>query len=120
MLQNLSAWLHTVHTNCTTTDTVWFMVGMFGQLFFASRFFVQLFYSEKAKKSVMPVAFWYISIGGGLVTLVYSVRLGQMGLPFFLGQIGGLVVYARNLMLIYREKARLKALAAAPAASGHD
>jgi lipid-A-disaccharide synthase-like uncharacterized protein len=120
MLQNFSAWLHTVHTNCTTTDTVWFMVGMFGQLFFASRFFVQLFYSEKAKKSVMPVAFWYISIGGGLVTLIYSVRLGQMGLPFFIGQIGGLVVYARNLMLIYREKARAKALGAAPAVSTPD
>jgi len=73
---------------------------------FASRFFVQLFYSERAKKSVMPVAFWYISIGGGLITLVYSVRLGQMGLPFFIGQIGGLAVYARNLMLIHREKAR--------------
>jgi lipid-A-disaccharide synthase-like uncharacterized protein len=120
MLQNLSAWLQTAHTNCTTTDTVWFMVGMVGQLFFASRFFVQLFYSEKAKKSVMPVAFWYISIGGGLITLVYSVRLGQMGLPFFIGQVGGLVVYVRNLMLIYREKARLKALATAPVPPGHD
>ena len=106
MLHNVTAWLSANHTNCTTTDTLWLMIGMFGQLFFASRFFVQLFYSEKAKKSVMPVAFWYISIGGGLITLVYSVRLGQMGLPFFIGQVGGLVVYARNLMLIYREKAR--------------
>ena len=52
----------------------------------------------------MPVAFWYISIVGGLITLVYSVRLGQMGLPFFVGQVGGLAVYARNLMLIHREK----------------
>lgn len=102
-------WLNGPHTNCTTTDTAWFLVGMFGQLFFASRFFVQLFYSEKAKKSVMPVAFWYISIGGGLITLVYSVRLGQMGLPFFIGQVGGLAVYARNLMLIQREKARARA-----------
>jgi Predicted membrane protein len=120
MLHDISAWLSAAHTNCTTTDTMWFMVGMFGQLFFASRFFVQLFYSEKAKKSVMPVAFWYISIGGGLITLVYSVRLGQMGLPFFIGQVGGLVVYARNLMLIYREKNRPKALDAVPAAPGHD
>ena len=105
MLHNVAGWLTAVHTNCTSTDTMWFLVGMFGQLFFASRFFVQLFYSEKAKKSVMPVAVWYISIGGGVITLIYSVRLGQMGLPFFIGQIGGLVVYVRNLMLIWREKA---------------
>lgn len=109
MLENITAWLNGPHTACTTTDTMWFMIGMFGQLFFASRFFVQLFYSEKAKKSVMPVAFWYISIGGGLITLVYSVRLGQMGLPFFIGQVGGLAVYARNLVLIWREKARSRA-----------
>jgi len=106
MFHDISAWLSANHTNCTTTDTLWLTVGMVGQVVFASRFFVQLFYSERAKKSVMPVAFWYISIGGGLITLVYSVRLGQMGLPFFIGQIGGLVVYARNLMLIHRERAR--------------
>jgi lipid-A-disaccharide synthase-like uncharacterized protein len=104
MLQQISAWLFTNYTECKTTDMLWFAVGMFGQVFFASRFFVQLFYSEKAKKSVMPVAFWYISIVGGLITLVYSVRLGQMGLPFFIGQVGGLAVYARNLILIHREK----------------
>jgi|WetSurMetagenome_2_1015567.scaffolds.fasta_scaffold667952_2 lipid-A-disaccharide synthase-like uncharacterized protein len=113
MLHDIAAWLNANHRSCTETDTLWLMIGMFGQLFFASRFFVQLFYSEKAKKSVMPVAFWYISIGGGLITLAYSMRLGQMGLPFFIGQIGGLAVYARNLMLIHREKSREKALAAA-------
>jgi lipid-A-disaccharide synthase-like uncharacterized protein len=109
MLDHLSSWLSATHQNCTNTDTLWLMIGMFGQLFFASRFFVQLFYSEKAKKSVMPVAFWYISIGGGLITLVYSIRLGQMGLPFFIGQVGGLAVYVRNLMLIHREKVRARA-----------
>jgi lipid-A-disaccharide synthase-like uncharacterized protein len=109
MFDHVANWLSANHTNCTTTDTLWLMIGMFGQLFFASRFFVQLFYSEKAKKSVMPVAFWWISIGGGLITLVYSIRLGQMGLPFFIGQVGGLAVYVRNLMLIRREKARAKA-----------
>ncbi len=111
MLNQITSWLSSNHTNCTTTDTLWLMIGMFGQLFFASRFFVQLFYSEKAKKSVMPVAFWYISIGGGLITLAYSVRLGQMGLPFFIGQVGGLAVYVRNLMLIHKEKARARAAA---------
>ena len=104
MLHQIYTWLFTNHTNCTTTDTLWLTIGVAGQMLFASRFFVQLFYSERAKKSVMPVAFWYFSLGGGLITLLYSVRLGQMGLPFFFGQLGGLFVYARNLMLIYREK----------------
>jgi lipid-A-disaccharide synthase-like uncharacterized protein len=104
MLHHLAAWLSANYTRYETTDMLWLVVGMIGQVVFASRFFVQLFYSEKAKKSVMPVAFWYISIAGGLITLVYSVRLGQMGLPFLIGQVGGLAVYGRNLMLIHREK----------------
>jgi lipid-A-disaccharide synthase-like uncharacterized protein len=104
MFHDAAAWLSANHTNCTTTDTLWMLIGMVGQLLFASRFFVQLFYSEKAKKSVVPVAFWYFSLGGGLITLVYAFRLGQMGLPFLLGQFGGIFVYVRNLMLIYREK----------------
>ena len=86
------------------TDAIWLGIGFGGQFLFASRFFVQLFYSEKAKKSVMPVAFWYFSLGGGLITTVYALHLGNAGLPFLMGQIGGLVVYARNLMLISREK----------------
>jgi Predicted membrane protein len=90
-------------------DVIWLTIGFGGQALFASRFFVQLFYSERAGKSVMPVAFWYFSLGGGLITTVYALHLGKSGLPFLMGQVGGLVVYARNLMLIYREKAREKA-----------
>lgn len=88
----------------SAADAIWLAVGFGGQALFASRFFVQLFYSERAKKSVMPVAFWYFSLGGGLITTVYAVHLGHAGLPFLMGQVGGLVVYARNLMLIHREK----------------
>jgi lipid-A-disaccharide synthase-like uncharacterized protein len=87
-----------------TTDHIWIAVGFIGQMLFASRFFVQLLRSEMAGRSVVPVAFWYFSIGGGLITLVYSYHLGQVGLPFLVAQLGGLVVYARNLQLIYREK----------------
>jgi len=85
-------------------EAIWLAIGFGGQFLFASRFFVQLFYSERAKKSVMPVAFWYFSLGGGLIATVYAVHLGKAGLPILMGQVGGLVVYARNLMLIYREK----------------
>jgi lipid-A-disaccharide synthase-like uncharacterized protein len=92
----------------SAADAIWLTIGFGGQALFASRFFVQLFYSERAGKSVMPVAFWYFSLGGGLITTVYAVHLGKSGLPFLMGQVGGLVVYARNLMLIYREKKAAK------------
>ena len=94
----LLTWMNTEH--------IWLIVGFGGQALFASRFFVQLFKSEMAGRSVVPVAFWYFSLGGGLITLIYSIHLGKVGLPFMMGQLGGMVVYARNLMLIYREKAR--------------
>lgn len=96
-------------TALMTPDRVWIAIGFIGQMLFASRFFVQLFRSEMEGRSVIPVAFWYFSIGGGLVTLVYSFHLGQMGLPFLIAQIGGLVVYVRNLWLIHREKNRIAA-----------
>lgn len=87
-----------------TSDHIWLAVGFIGQALFASRFFVQLLKSELEGRSVIPVAFWYFSIGGGLITLVYSFHLGQYGLPFLVAQIGGLVVYARNLWLVHKER----------------
>jgi lipid-A-disaccharide synthase-like uncharacterized protein len=92
-----------------TPNHIWITVGFIGQLLFGSRFFVQLFRSEMEGKSVIPLAFWYLSIGGGLITLVYSMHLGQDGLPFLVAQIGGLFVYVRNLQLIYRERRRVVA-----------
>jgi lipid-A-disaccharide synthase-like uncharacterized protein len=92
-----------------TSDHLWIALGFAGQLLFGSRFFVQLFKSEMEGKSVIPVAFWYLSIGGGLITLVYSFHLGQDGLPFLVAQFAGLFVYARNLHLVHREKTRTKA-----------
>lgn len=94
-----------------TVDHVWLTIGFGGQALFASRFFVQLFKSEMVGRSVIPVAFWYFSLGGGAITLAYSIHLGQVGLPFMMGQIGGLAVYARNLYLIYREKAETRGTA---------
>jgi lipid-A-disaccharide synthase-like uncharacterized protein len=91
-------------TDLMSAEHVWIGVGFIGQALFASRFFVQLFKSEMEGRSVIPVAFWYFSIGGGLITLVYSFHLGKVGLPFLIAQFGGLFVYARNLWLIRREK----------------
>jgi lipid-A-disaccharide synthase-like uncharacterized protein len=92
-----------------TPEHMWIAVGFVGQALFASRFFVQLLKSEMEGRSVIPVAFWYFSIGGGLITLVYSFHLGKVGLPFLMAQAGGLVVYARNLWLVHREKQRTQA-----------
>jgi lipid-A-disaccharide synthase-like uncharacterized protein len=91
-------------TEWMTSDHIWIAVGFIGQALFASRFFIQLFKSEMEGRSVIPVAFWYFSIGGGLVTLVYSFHLGKVGLPFLIAQLGGLVVYFRNLWLVRRER----------------
>jgi lipid-A-disaccharide synthase-like uncharacterized protein len=91
-------------TEWMTSDHIWIAVGFIGQGLFASRFLIQLFKSEMAGRSVIPVAFWYFSIGGGLITLVYSFHLGKVGLPFLIAQLGGLVVYFRNLWLVHRER----------------
>jgi lipid-A-disaccharide synthase-like uncharacterized protein len=90
-----------------TTEHIWLMIGFAGQALFASRFLVQWFKSELEGRSVIPVAFWYFSLGGGIITLVYAIHVGKEAAPFILGQIGGLVVYARNLFLIFRERSAL-------------
>lgn len=77
-------------------------VGFTGQLLFTSRFLVQWLASERAKASVMPVLFWWFSIGGGLMLLVYSIW--RQDPVFIMGQTFGLVVYIRNLMLISKSR----------------
>ena len=80
---------------------VWAMVGLVGQALFTSRFLVQWLASERKKESVVPVAFWYFSIVGGAVSLVYALAIGSI--PFSLGQGTGLLIYVRNLHLIHRK-----------------
>ena len=93
-----------------TLDHIWMLIGFGGQGLFASRFIVQWFKSEMEGRSVIPVAFWYCSLGGGLITLAYTIHLGSA--PLILGQMSGLVVYSRNLYLIFRERALLRDAAA--------
>ncbi len=90
-----------------TNDHVWALVGFAGTALFASRFIVQWFQSEREGRSVIPIAFWYCSLGGGLVTLAYTIHLQSV--PLSLGQASGLVVYGRNLYLIFRERSLLRA-----------
>jgi len=80
----------------------WVMFGLLGQICFSLRFIVQWVHSEKAKKSIIPISFWYFSILGGAVLFVYAIY--RKDIVFTLGQGVGLVVYARNLVLIARHK----------------
>ena len=86
----------------------WAFVGLAGQALFTGRFLVQWLASEKKKESVMPIAFWYFSILGGSISLIYALAIGS--LPFTLGQATGLIIYARNLQLIRRKAAGLRQL----------
>ena len=78
------------------------MLGMLGQVMFFSRFLVQWIASEKKGKSTIPLSFWWLSIGGGLLLLIYA--LWREDPVITLGQSVGLFVYVRNLVLIRRHK----------------
>lgn len=83
----------------------WVILGFVGQLLFTARFLLQWLASERAGRSVIPLAFWFFSLGGGSVLLVYALYRADP--VFILGQGLGLFIYLRNLALIRKEsKAR--------------
>src|SRR3954451_12343948 len=83
---------------------VWLIIGFAGQALFTARFLVQWIASERRRDSVVPVAFWWLSLLGGLTLLSYaSYRQDPV---IIVGQARGLVVYARNLMLVGKAKRR--------------
>lgn len=92
-------------------------VGFLGQALFAMRFIVQWITSEMNKKSVIPVAFWYFSLGGGCVLFTYALWRGDP--VFIVGQGTGVFIYARNLWLIHQER-RDSLAAATMAKPGED
>lgn len=86
------------------SESIWLGVGFLGQAFFSARFLVQWIVSEARRKSVIPVAFWFFSLGGGATLLAYAIYREDP--VFIVGQGAGLVIYLRNLYLIYAEKKR--------------
>jgi lipid-A-disaccharide synthase-like uncharacterized protein len=86
--------------NLTFHEFIWVAIGTLGQLVFFSRWIVQWLSSEKNKSSVIPLSFWWCSLIGGIITLFYAKHIGSF--PFILAQAIGIIVYARNLILIYR------------------
>ena len=79
----------------------WLIVGLLGQLFFSARFIVQWIYSEINKKSIIPLAFWFFSILGGVTLLAYAIH--RKDPVFILGQSAGLLIYGRNLYFIKKQ-----------------
>ena len=95
LLHALAAYLHDVFI---IRFDGWVALGFVAQAFFTMRFLVQWIASERARKSVVPAAFWFFSIGGGLLLLIYA--LYRRDPVFIAGQSLGLVVYIRNVYFI--------------------
>lgn len=104
MIENLILWFET-HVDW------WTAFGLAGQMLFMSRFLVQWIASERVKQSVIPEAFWYFSLGGGLIVLTYGIQRDD--LVIIMGQMFGIIVYTRNLWFIYHNKRLKKAAHAA-------
>lgn len=100
MSETLFIWLHVD----TWVEFWWVIIGLGGQLLFTARFLVQWIASERAGRSVVPLAFWYFSIFGGLILFAYAIY--RKDPVFILGQSMGLFIYLRNLWLIHGEKQR--------------
>ncbi len=95
--------LHNITIFAPTTAHIWLVIGFLGQGLFFMRFLVQWIASERKKQSVIPTAFWYFSIGGGLVLLAYAIY--KQDPVFIAGQGLGVFIYLRNLMFIHRKTA---------------
>ena len=98
MLAKLALWW----TNITTTELIWLTIGFLAQMMFSMRFIIQWIASERAKRSIVPEAFWYFSLAGGLMLFAYAIY--RVDPVFMLGQGMGLFIYARNLQLILGAK----------------
>jgi lipid-A-disaccharide synthase-like uncharacterized protein len=88
--------------NLTNYELFFLTIGFLGQFLFASRFIYQWIYSEKKGTSLIPIGFWYLSIFGGIGLLIYAISRKD---PVIIsGQIFGIFIYTRNLILIYGKK----------------
>ncbi len=86
----------------STIEIIFLIIGFAGQGLFASRFIVQWIYSEKKGESSIPIVFWYLSIFGGIGLLTYAIF--RKDPVIITGQLFGIFIYARNLILIYNKR----------------
>jgi lipid-A-disaccharide synthase-like uncharacterized protein len=87
-------------------DGWWLALGFGGQALFMGRFVIQWLASERQRRSVVPVAFWYLSIVGAIVLLAYAVH--RRDPVFVAGQALGVAIYVRNLRLVALERERAR------------
>lgn len=99
LISELGTWLHDVFV---AQFDGWILLGFVAQGFFTMRFVVQWLASERAKRSVVPIAFWFFSLGGGTLLLIYAIQ--RQDPVFIAGQGLGLFIYIRNLWLIANER----------------
>jgi len=111
-METIAVKLATWWANTSTTELVWLLIGFAAQLMFSMRFIVQWIASERAQQSIVPEIFWYFSFAGGLMLFAYA--LYRVDPVFILGQGTGLLIYARNIHFIWREKTRSTSEASSP------
>ena len=99
IFNQLLAWVHTVFVE---QFDAWIVLGFVAQAMFTMRFVVQWIASERAGRSVVPVAFWLFSLGGGTLLLIYAIQ--RQDPVFIAGQGFGLIIYIRNMWLILNER----------------
>jgi lipid-A-disaccharide synthase-like uncharacterized protein len=85
-----------------SSEILWLIIGFTGQVFFSARFLIQWLHSERHKRSLIPLAFWYFSVLGSLTLLTYAIY--RQDPVFIVGQSAGLLIYTRNLQLLARER----------------
>ncbi len=98
-MTDLIAWANAVFIE---QFSIWIALGFLAQAMFMMRFVVQWLASERAGRSVIPIAFWFFSVSGGSLLLIYAIK--RQDPVFIAGQGLGLVIYFRNLWLIFRER----------------
>lgn len=109
-------WLALIFNISSPVGIMWVSLGLLGQLLFTGRMLVQWLASERSRRSVVPAAFWWMSLGGAMMLLAYFIwRRDIVGV---LGQSFGLIVYIRNIHLIYG--ARSNAAATVESAATHE
>lgn len=101
--ESLKDRLPTMDRIARTFKNPWVMFGFFAQCSFMMRFVIQIIASERRKRSYVPVSFWYLSLFGGLMLLVYAIQ--RRDPVFVFGQGLGCFIYVRNLYLIHRRQA---------------
>jgi len=90
------------------TTTYWLVIGFIGQIAFGARFVIQWLVSEKKGESTIPIAFWYCSIVGSVISVILlTYAIHREDPVFILGQSLGSIIYVRNLILIDRKKRSL-------------